>query len=109
MYGSSPSQLDQLFSAVRHISVNKPCKDFLRNATQTCYSQRIVEQLKAGKSAHEVKVATKISIVKPLHARWVTKFYEHIRKNPDIVRNGWKRAKITDFMHQKIEMDPFMI
>ena len=90
------------------ISVNKPCKDFLRNEAQTWYSKRIVEQLKTGKSEHEVKVDTKISIVKPLHANWVTKFYDHIRNNPEMVRNGWKRSKITEFMHQKIEMDPFV-
>ena len=37
------------------ISVNKPCKDLLRNEAQTWYSDKIMEQLKAGKLSHVVK------------------------------------------------------
>ena len=33
----------------RDISVNKPCKDFLRNEAQTWYSNEIVQQIKKGK------------------------------------------------------------
>ena len=89
------------------VSVNKPCKDFLRNEAQTWYSQQIVEQTKSGKLPHQVKVATQLSIVKPLHAKWVTKFYDYIRSKPDIVRNGWSKALITDCINKKFEVDPF--
>ena len=41
------------------ISVNKPCKDFLRNEAQTWYSRKIMDQLNAGKLSHEVKVVAR--------------------------------------------------
>lgn len=90
------------------ISVNKPCKDFLRNEAQTWYSNRIMEQIKAGKLPHQVKVETRISIIKPLHAQWVTKFYDYIRSRPEIVRHGWEKSLITENIHKKIELDPFV-
>ena len=89
------------------ISVNKPCKDFLRNEAQTWYSDQIVEQTKAGKLPHEIKVGTQLSVVKPLHAKWVTKFYDYIRSRPEIVCNGWRKSKITEYINKKIEVDPF--
>ena len=51
------------------ISVNKPCKDFLRNEAQTWYSNEIVQQIKKGKLPHEVKVGTQLTVVKQLHAK----------------------------------------
>ena len=70
------------------ISVNKISKDFLRNEAQTWYSQQILEQTKSGKLPHQIKVGTQLSIVKPLHAKWVVKFYDYIRSKPEIVSNG---------------------
>ena len=90
------------------ISVNKPCKDFLRNEAQTWYSNRIMEQIKVGKLPHQVKVETRISIIKPLHAKWVTKFYDYIRLRPEIVRHGWEKSLITENIHKKIKLDPFV-
>ena len=89
------------------VSVNKPCKDFLRNEAQTWYSEQIIEQTKAGKLPHQIKVETPLSIVKPLHAKWITKFYDYIRSKPEIVRNGWSKAQITDCINKKMEVDPF--
>ena len=59
------------------ILVNKPCKDFLRNKAQTWYSDQIVEQTKVGKLPQEIKAGTQLSVVNPLHAKWVTKFYDY--------------------------------
>ena len=89
------------------ISVNKPCKDFLRNEAQAWYSAQICDQIKAGKRPHEIKVGTQISVVKPLHAKWVTKFYDYIRSKPEIVRNGWIKSKIIEHVNTKVELDPF--
>ena len=74
------------------LSVNKPCKDFLRNEAQSWYSEQIIKQ---------------ISIVKPLHAKWITKFYDYIRSKPEIVRNGWEKSKITECIKEKMKLDPF--
>ena len=46
------------------MSVNKSCKDFLRQEAQSWYSDQIVKQMKIGKLCHEIKVDTKISVIK---------------------------------------------
>ena len=89
------------------ISVNKPCKDFLRNEAQQWYSNEIAKQVEAGKKSHEVKVDVRITVVRPLHAKWVIKFYDYIRSKPDIVISGWKRSKIFEYARKKIQLDPF--
>ena len=89
------------------VSVNKPCKDLLKNEAQTWNSDQIAEQIKEGKLPHEIKVGTQLTVVKPLHAKWVTKFYDYIRSKPDIVKNGWVKSGITEHVNKKMELDPF--
>ena len=91
------------------VFVNKPCKDFFRNEAQTWYYDQIVEQTKAGKLPHEIKVGTQLSGVKPLHAKWVTKFYDYIRSKPEIVCNGWRKSKITEYKTRKLKLTPSKI
>ena len=47
------------------LSVDKPCKDFLRNEAQTWFSSQIAEKIKEGKLPHEIKVGTQLTVVKP--------------------------------------------
>ena len=39
-------------------------------------------------SPESVFVDLKISMLKPIHAKWVTQYYDHIRTDEDIVKNG---------------------
>ena len=43
-------------------------------------------------------VDLRLSIVKPLGARWIVKVYDYMKSNPEIIRNGFKGAGITDFL-----------
>ena len=45
---------------------------------------------------------------KTFHTKLVTKFYDYIRSKPEIVRNGWGKSLITEHIHEKIELDPFI-
>ena len=56
----------------------------------------------------KVSVDLKISILKPIHAKWVTQYYDHIRTDEDIVKNGWRRSGITKEINENIRKeDPF--
>ena len=37
-----------------------------------------------------------MSVMKELSSRWFISAHDHIRANPDIVKNGFKKAGITD-------------
>ena len=90
------------------LTVNKSCKDFSRQEAQSWYTNEIVEQMQQGKKPHEIKVDVRISIVKPLHAKWIVKFYDYIRSNPDLIRNGWRKSGIMENLQREIKLDPFV-
>ena len=74
------------------VSVNKAVKSFLQNEFQEWYSQTICQQLNEGTSVTPVDL--RLSVIKPLGAKWMIKLYDYMRLNPDIIRNGFKGAGI---------------
>ena len=89
------------------LAVNRSYKDFLRQEAQYWYSKRIVKQMQQGKKPHEIKVDVRISIAKPLHAKWIVKFYDYIRSKPELIKNGWRKSGIIDNLAKYIKFDPF--
>lgn len=53
------------------LTVNRSCKVFLRKIAQDWYSNEIRKEME---QAHDIKGDAHISLLKPLHASWVTKF-----------------------------------
>ena len=58
------------------LTVNRSCKDFLRQEAQKWYSDKINKQTTREKRSNEVKVDVILSVIKPLHAKWIVKFYD---------------------------------
>ena len=56
------------------------------------------------------QVDTRISVIKPLHAKWVVQFYDYVRGNRDVVKSGWRKSKIIDAVERQsvIQNDPFL-
>ena len=48
-------------------------------------------QLKGEKE--KAPVDLRLTIVKPLGARWIIDMYGYLKSNPDIIRNGFKDIK----------------
>ena len=48
-----------------------------------------------------------MSFIKPLHTKWIVKFYDYIKSNPEIVCNGWRKSGITEKLEDDITLDPF--
>ena len=64
--------------------------------------------MKKGIAPHEIKVDVHITILKPLHAAWITKFFDHMCSNLKIVLNGWKKSGIKDTLSKDaVKEDPF--
>ena len=76
------------------VSVNKPVKSFLRKQFQEWYA---CEQLREPPTQVD-PVDLRLSIVKPLGAQWMMKVYDYMKSNPEIIRNRFKGAGITDFL-----------
>ena len=80
------------------VSVNKAVKTFLRQQFQEWYAHEICKQIKDAMDVSTVDL--KLSRVKPLGAQWMIRLYDYLKKNPDIIRNGFKGAGITDYISQ---------
>ena len=72
------------------VSVNKAAKNFLRGQFQDWYATQICDQLKAGDANKFVDL--KLSIMKPLGAKWMVSMYDYFLSKPEIIRNGFKGA-----------------
>ena len=89
-----PNNCTDLFQPL-DLSVNKPFKDKLQSKFSEWYAQEVSKQLEAGTQVEEVQVDMRMSVMKELSSRWFISAYDHIRSNPDIVKNGFKKAGIT--------------
>ena len=78
------------------LSVNKLFKDKLRSKFSEWSAQEVSKQLEAGTQVEEVHVNMPISVMKKLSSQWSISAYDHIQSNPDIVKNGFKKARITE-------------
>ena len=51
-------------------------------------------QIVNGINADKVSVDLRISVLKPLHAKRVTQFYDYMQVNKEIIIKGWERSGI---------------
>ena len=84
------------------ISVNKPCKDFIR--------ARFIEWYKVAKNMDNddfSPINTKMTTMKPLGANWMIFFYYYMLKNPKIIYNGFNSVGIADIILLKVSHNYF--
>ena len=77
------------------LSVNKSAKDFLRSQFQDWYAKELHKQLK-DQSTEVIPIDMKMSLVKPLSAKWIVSMFSYFKDNPSIVQNGFKEAGIIN-------------
>ena len=78
------------------VSVNKPAKNFLRQQFQEWYAEKVCKQLDQQEEMSPVDL--RLSIVKPLGAQWMIKLYDYLKSKPDIIKNGFRGAGISDYL-----------
>ncbi len=57
-------------------------------------AEQIMQQAKSGTSLRK-PIDLKLSIVKPLAARWFVQLEDYLKSHPDIIKNGFTGAGIT--------------
>ena len=78
------------------ISVNKAAKAFIQNMYNEWFSNEVVTQLNRGVDPTEVKITSKLSDLKPLHASWIVDLYEHLKKETGIIIKGFDSSGIIE-------------
>ena len=62
------------------------------------YSQEIWKELESGKELNDIDIKLTLTILKPLHASWLTDLYDYLisQKGAEIIFNGWQSSGITE-------------
>lgn len=74
------------------LSVNKTIKDHLKRQFIEWYFSRVYND-KA--DVKPTSVDLRLSIMKPLNARWIVSTYDHLKENTNV---GFKEAGITQIL-----------
>jgi len=78
------------------VSVNWAAKQFLRDKFEN-YNNNAAQK----SSGNDIKaVDVRLSIIKPLAAKWMIDLYDYFVAHPQIIKNGFKHVGITDFLEQ---------
>ena len=80
------------------LTVNSWAKKFMKEKYAVWYASQISTGLEKGVDIDEIEVKTPLTVMKPLHAKWLIEMYDEItlEKRKKIVLNGWKAAGILD-------------
>ena len=76
--------------------MNKSAKCFTADKYQDWYAENVLQQLNRVVAAHDVKVVVKLSIMKPLHAKWIIEMFHQLKRSKQIVISGFRKAHITE-------------
>ena len=96
-----PANHTDLFQPL-DLTVNRSSKSFISDKYQTWYAEAVADQLRRGVIPQDVKVDTRLLIVKPLHARWAIAFYRHMQLNAGkkIIQIGFRIAHVREAYEQ---------
>ena len=94
-----PHNLTHVFQPL-DLSVNKAAKSFVQNKYNEWFADQVSQQLTRGILPADVKVSSKISLIKPLHAQWIVNLYEKLRKEPAMIINGFEASGISEAINQ---------
>ena len=93
--------------------MNRSEKAFFKRRFTKWYSNEIHWQLDEGKQIDQIGVLLCLSVLKPLHAKWIVEFYNDMTtpKGKDVIANGWKSSDITEALERRKNdfgsLDPF--
>ena len=88
-------------------------KRFMKKKFTLWYSDQVIRAPDEGKDIKDVEISLKLSVVKPLHAKWLIEMYKHMSSSEgrDVCLKGWKVAGILDAAEKWLDglpnLDPF--
>ena len=89
-----------------YLNVNSHAKTFLKEKFQQWYTQQVQKELDIRKNIYQVDIETKLSIMKPIHARWIISLYDKFRNSDEVVIKAFQMASITEAStNEKMEED----
>ena len=102
-----PNNMTHYFQPL-DLTVNAVAKHFLKDKFELWYANEVKKQLDVLNEVYEIDISLKLSILKPIHGRWLLGLYDHLQNNKEIIINGSESAGITEAATQELpDEDPF--
>ena len=102
-----PNNMTHCFQPL-DLTMNAVAKHFLKDKLELWYANEVKKQLDERTEVYEIDIPLKLSILKPIHGRWLLGLYDHLRNNKEIIINNFKSAGITEAVTQELpDEDPF--
>ena len=76
--------------------VSKAAKTYVFEKRNTQTANKISKQLKKDIAPPDVKVSLRLSVIKPLHAKWIVDLYHHLKADKEMIVNGFRTAGIFE-------------
>ena len=92
--------------------VNKATKLFIQNTFNDWFADQVFTQLQNRNDPTDVKISSKSLDLKPILARWIVDWYNHVLKEKEMIVRGFNSAGISEAVqnaediYEKIE-NPF--
>ena len=87
------------------LTVNAVAKHFLKDKFKLWYANEVKRQVDEGTKVYKIDIPIKLSILKPIHGRWLLGLYDHLRNNKEIIINGFESAGITEAVTQELLLE----
>ena len=80
------------------LTVNKAAKNYTKQKFSDWFTCQINAGLENGQELDDIEIEYRLSVLKPLHAKWLISFYNYMTttKGQEVISNGWKRSGIYD-------------
>ena len=97
-----PANMTNYFQPL-DLTVNGPAKQFLKGKFEEWYAKDVKRQVDSGVEVYSIDVNTKMSVLKPIHARWLIGLYDYLRNRDSTIRKGFEIAGIVEALSTELE------
>ena len=84
-------------------------KDFIKKKFSEWFSRQISIGLENGQELEDIQIDYRLSVLKPMHAKWLISFYDYEGKVA--IASGWRKSGILDAVEMGLSklpvLDPF--
>ena len=102
-----PANMTNFFQML-DLNVNGYAKEFLKKKFELWYSEKVQNQLEAGKDIYDVTVSMKLSDLKPKQAQWIIGLYDQLRNSKEMILKSWEMAGLEEAFYMNLPPeDPF--
>ena len=79
-----PANLTRYFQPL-DLTINGVAKTFLKDTFGSWYAGEVSKQLNSGAGIYAVDVKLQLSVLKPIHARWLISLHDHLRNQTQLI------------------------